>query len=257
MPEMFSQTDRYNDVPVILGTNRDEAKLFMAMDPKHTKRVLGIFPRLKDPEGYERSARYSSDAWKVRGVDDPARLLRATQGPTVFAYRFDWDEQRSVMGFDLSKALGAAHGMEIPFVFHNFSENMTGRPMYAKDKLAGRDALSTSMMSYWAQFAYTGDPARGRSGREALWKAWDNAGDGEKLMVFDTRDGGGIRMVSDELTMGDLKARLLADGSFTNQEDLCRTYVELFRMSLLWNPLEYETLGDGGCKAFPPEMFGR
>ena len=35
--------------------------------------------------------------------------------------------------------------------------NITGRSIYREDRKAGRDALSESMMSYWAAFAYTGD----------------------------------------------------------------------------------------------------
>ena len=258
MEVLFRDTGRYNDVPVILGTNRDEAKLFMGLDPKNVKRFLGIFPRLKDPEAYDRTARYSTDSWKIRGVDQPARILRDTQGPTVFAYRFDWDEERSVLGYDLSKALGAAHGMEIPFVFNNLDVNITGRPLYRKDKIAGRDALSKSMMSYWAQFAYTGDPGKGRDGQEVEWKPWDNStDDSDKFIVFDTQDDKGIRMVSDDLTLKDLKDRLLADTSFDNQEDYCRTYVQLFGLSPLWNQEEYENLGARGCKDFDPKQFAR
>ena len=258
MEVLFKDRRYYNDVPVILGTNRDEAKLFMAMNPENVKRFLGIFPRLKDPEAYDRSARYNTDSWKVRGVDNPARLLRKAQGPTVFAYRFDWDEERSVLGYDLSQALGAAHGLEIPFVFNNLDTDLTGRNIYRKDKIPGRDALSESMMSYWAEFAYTGDPGKGRDGRNVQWRPWDNSGpDSDKFIVFDTQEGGGIRMVSDDLTLADIKARLLADKSFSKQEDYCRTYVEVFRFSPLWDAEEYENLGADGCRDFTPETFLR
>ena len=255
---LFKDTGIYNDVPLMIGTNRDESKLFMSMDPKNVKRILGIFPRLKDPEAYDRDARYGTDSWRIHGVDTPARLLRDTQGPTVFAYRFDWDEERSILGYDLSKALGAAHGLEIPFVFNNLDADLTGRSIYRKDKTAGRDALSKSMMSYWAQFAYTGNPGKGRDGTEVEWKPWDNTSDdSDKFIVFDTQEDGGIRMVSDELTLQDLKDRLLADKSFDNQEDYCRTYVQLFGLSPLWNQEEYENLGEQGCKEFDPKKFPR
>ena len=41
-------------------------------------------------------------------------------------YRFDWDEEPTVMFYDLSIALGAAHGLEIAFVFghDDFLANM-------------------------------------------------------------------------------------------------------------------------------------
>jgi para-nitrobenzyl esterase len=256
---LFQNPDRYNPVPVILGTNRDEAKLFMAMDPRNVKRVFWFFPRLKNPEAYERRARYQSDAWKVRGVDHLARTLRKSGWPSVFAYRFDWDEERSFLGYDLSQAMGAAHGMEIPFVFNNFSgNNVLGTSLYRKDKIVGRDALSRSMMSYWAEFAYTGNPGRGRDGQEVEWKPWDNSSEqSEKFMVFDTPEDQGIRMVSEDITLEDIKARFLADESFETPEDYCRMYVELFRFSPLWDQAEYDGLGKEGCKEFDPVKFGR
>ena len=255
---LIQDTAQYNDVPVILGSNRDENKLFMYMDPKYQKRFLWIFPRLKDPDAYDRDARYSTDIWKVFGVDMPASILRKTQGPTVFAYRFDWDEERSIMGFDLSRVLGAAHGLEIAFVFNNFDASAGRRNIYRKDKIAGRDALAKSMMSYWAQFAYTGDPGSGRDGKEVLWKAWDNTSDdSDKFIVFDTQEDKGIRMVSDDMKLTDIKTRLLADTSYETQEDHCRTYAQLFKRTPLWNSAEYEELGKEGCRDFDPEMFSR
>jgi para-nitrobenzyl esterase len=181
--------------------------------------------------------------------------MRESHGPSVFAYRLDWDEEPSVMGYDLSVALGAAHGLDNAFVFHNFI-NMTGTNIYRKDKIEGRDSLSRSMMSYWAEFAYTGNPGRGRSGNEALWTPWDNTGkESDKFIIFDTPEDGGIRMTTGAITMEDIKARLLADTSFTDQEEYCRMYVELFRNNPMWNQAEYESLGKKGCSSYDPKTF--
>ena len=80
-----------------------------------------------------------------------------SQPGQVYAYRFDWDEEPSVMGYDLSVALGAAHGLEIAFVFGEFERGLGLKYLYPKSP--ARDALSSSMMSYWTEFAYSGDPA--------------------------------------------------------------------------------------------------
>jgi len=250
---VFAKAGAYNDVPVILGTNRDEEKLFMVRDPQNLKQFLWIFPRLKNPAAYERRARYITDSWKVNGVDHLATLLRKSQGPSVFAYRFDWDEEPSVMGYDLSAALGAAHGLDIYFIFHNFF-SITGTPLFQEDKVEGRNALSRSMMSYWAEFAYTGTPGRGRSGKEVLWKPWDNRKGEENLIVFDTTEDKGIRMVSETMTHQDIKKRFLADTSYASQEEYCRMYVELFRYNF-WDQEEYENLGKEGCRDYDPDKF--
>ena len=133
---------RYNATPVILGTNRDEVKLFQAFSEEVTERWFGIVPyRVRDPERYDRETAYGSDAWKVRGVDSLATPLRAAQGPTVFAYRFDWDAMRTVGTLDIARLLGAAHALEIPFVFGTL--DFLDRLAIVDDAhLPERDALS-------------------------------------------------------------------------------------------------------------------
>ena len=56
----------------------------------------------------------------------------------MFAYRFDWDEESSVMGYDLATALGAAHGLEIAFVFGEFEGGLGLSYLYPKTPRATR-----------------------------------------------------------------------------------------------------------------------
>ena len=111
---------RFNRVPVMLGSNRDEMKLFLSQDDKLVRRRFGVFYRIRDIEDYERRSRYHSDLWTVRAVAGPASAIADSGFADVFAYRFDWDELPEFFGVELSKLLGAAHGFEIPFVFGNF-----------------------------------------------------------------------------------------------------------------------------------------
>jgi para-nitrobenzyl esterase len=112
------------------------------------------------------------------------------------------------------------------------------------------------MSSYWAEFAYTGSPGRGRSGTEIEWQAWDNhIPVGDKFIVFDTQEDGGIRMSNNIITQQALKYRLLADTSFSSQKEHCGMYVRLFAGTDLWDDEEYEHLGKCGCKDYPPEVF--
>ena len=221
-PEQHFRAGRYNQVPVIAGTNRDENKLFMAFDPTYTRRWLRVLPSVRDPVRYDRDAEYQALAWKLNGADDPARWMRKVQGPSVFAYRFDWDELDSFLWVDWSRVLGAAHAIEIPFVFGNFEIPLL-RSLFAEDDLASRQQLSRAMMSYWAEFATTGAPGRGRGGELPLWKAWDeSAPDSERFLVFDSESGGGIRMSSDAITSTKLVERILGDPRFASAEELLR-----------------------------------
>jgi para-nitrobenzyl esterase len=201
---------RYHHVPVILGSNRDELKLFMFGNRELVRWWFGFLPRVRDPNRYEVTAEYASLGWKMNGVDTPAASMRAVQGPSVYAYRFDWDEEPSLLGSDFSKLLGAAHGLEIPFVFRNFRMNMFDR-MFTEKNRPGRERLADVMSSYWAQFAYSGSPGRGRAGELPEWKPWSPAEGGDKFIVFDTAEGGGLRMEQRPVTTQSLLAQLAAD----------------------------------------------
>src|SRR6185312_15011017 len=112
--EQFAKPDGWNRVPVIAGTNHDEFKLFMALDPQHVRRILGVIPRIRDESEYEATAEYMSRSWKANGVDRPADAMKRSGAADVYAYRFDWRDEPTVAGADLSKLIGAAHGLEIP-----------------------------------------------------------------------------------------------------------------------------------------------
>ncbi len=232
----------YNKVPMILGTNRDERRTYMMADPKWR----GVL--LTNPGDYVRYAKYGSMAWKQRAVDDVARAVTRSGHPDVFVYRFDWDEEDNFRGFDLSLAMGAGHTVEIPFVFGAGNGFLV--PLGNPDNRE-RKALSSSMMSYWTQFARTGNPQTGRDGREIPWTPWNNSPSANKMIIFDTASDGGIRMSSEEITEETLKQALLNDREFKDQAIHCDIYKALFRGKAAWSRDEYENLGREGCLKFP------
>jgi para-nitrobenzyl esterase len=221
-------TGDYARVPVILGSNRDEAKLSMFASQRHVSRFLGV-PRLRDAEAYEREASYRSRFWKASGVDEIAAAMRRVQGPSVFAYRFDWDEEPGVLGADLGRMLGAAHALEIPFVFGHWQLGPNTGLLFDDDNEAGRLALSDAMQSYWAEFAWTGSPGSGRQGELAPWPAWDpTRDDAGKYLVFDTEADGGIRMAHETESADALLAELAADAT-ADRDGRCAIFDELVR----------------------------
>ena len=82
----------------------------------------------------------------------------------------------------------------------------------------GRRRLSAAMISYWAQFAYSGDPGKGRDGSEVRWTAWDSTPGKDKLILFDAASDGGIRMSSEEVTEESIQNALRNDQGFQNQQ---------------------------------------
>ena len=209
---LFSDISKYNAVPIILGTNRDEVTLFHFTNSEYINMLFGVLPvGFKDREGYQKMIRHGSDLWKLRGVDSLASLMKEAQGEQVFAYRWDLDDLRDIGFIDLQSLLGASHAMEIPFVFGNLTNSI--RIYYKGSMTAETEAVSRSMMSYWAQFAYTGDPGKGRSGEEVAWTEWQNGEpDQQRLMIFDSALDGGNRMSSERITEEILKTRSLKYG---------------------------------------------
>jgi para-nitrobenzyl esterase len=248
----------YHPVPVLLGSNRDEQKLFSFIDPRQMRRWFGLIPRAKDPAAYQRDAAYRSRVWKVTGVDDLARRLAGAQPGRVFAYRFDWDEEPSVLGADLAELIGAAHGLEIPFVFGHWNLGNAGRILFDAENEPGREALSGQMMSYWAEFAATGDPGRGREGSLPRWSAWRD--DGEKYAVLDTPAGGGVRMAGESEGLEEIAAAILADPSFADDAARCRALARLDEWtSERAAAVSCARAGDGRCAeaaVVPPRAGG-
>jgi para-nitrobenzyl esterase len=245
--DILSDTENYNAVPVILGGTRDESKLWQIIaGDEYFDTFLGIPVGLKDEEIYERDNWYGTTWWKIEGVDRPATLMRAAQGENVFVYRFDADDLVSNGFIDLKKIMGATHGLDIPFVTGNFTKPTPA--LIPDGALPAMRTLSDRMMSYWAEFAWHGDPGRGRSGDLVEWTPWQNDGeDTPRILILDSDLDEGIRMSSFRLTTADVKRRLLKDTSFIDQQRLCEGYTRLFRGDDFVQA-EYDNLGVAGCR---------
>jgi len=155
-----------NDVPILIGTNRDEAALFVAADPRRRRLTEEELKERLVKRFGERARRIIATYRKTRPQDSPWDLyvgilsedrrlgcirlaeskLAAGQAP-VFMYLFTW--QSDYKGY----LFKAAHALEIPFVFDTTEEMpLTGeRP----DKSRLVDAVSGA----WIAFARYGDPS--------------------------------------------------------------------------------------------------
>jgi para-nitrobenzyl esterase len=237
----------YSRVPILLGTSRDEKKLIQALDPAFVRWRLGLFPYAPDPGHYDAAALHHARLCTASTVYVPAALLRTAQGPSVYAYRFDWDEEPRVPGlYDGPQLLGAAHGLVAPFVFGRFDLGPETRFIFGGGSRAGRELLASQIMSYWAEFAELGAPGRGRRGDLPEWTAWDpSAADAPKYLVLDTPAGGGLRMASETFTVEAAIAGLLADPRFPETRDRCAVLAE-------WSCVTREQYGAvEACRGYP------
>jgi para-nitrobenzyl esterase len=151
--------------PLVVGTTTDEMRLFVDTSgppPEHERlikrvaRYVGVESERAAAivDGYETALRTDDthEIWATLFSDVemqvPAAAVRdaqAAHGP-VYAYQFGWRAR--------NPALGACHGIDIPFTFGNFVDGW--------DEFVGADggahALSHTMRRAWADLARDGDP---------------------------------------------------------------------------------------------------
>jgi para-nitrobenzyl esterase len=167
-PLAVFQVGKEVDIPVMIGTNSEETRLFQALRAgpildaaQLALEVKILFPD-QDPQAVIQAYR-TSGSGSAENLT-PSHLLAAIQTnlnfhlpaleliqarcrihPRTFAYRFNWPSPA------LGGLLGACHGLEIGFIFGHYDVNFGGSGPRA-------DRLSRQMQQAWAAFARNGNP---------------------------------------------------------------------------------------------------
>lgn len=188
------------DHELLVGTTLDEWKLFSPVDVLLGER--GVVDRFRDllprvarraPDAHEAMRQYreavrsrggdtsASSVWSsfqsTRVFHRPATQMAEAQSRAAgraYSYLFTWQPPA------LSRALGACHAIELPFLFglRGVSRNRMARPFFGVAAAASR--LSSRMQRSWIAFAHHGDP-----GHERLpeWDVFDRTA--RATMLFD------------------------------------------------------------------------
>jgi para-nitrobenzyl esterase len=165
---------RQNDVPTITGLNADEGSASpgygkATADAYRTQveqrfgdrapKVLAAYPAATDDEAHRAAIESGRDAG-VAGLERMLPERARTAHTPAFAYYFEraipWPEHPE---------FGAFHTAEVPYVFGTL--DVLKRPWTDVDR-----TLSETMMSYWANFAATGNP---NGATVPQWPAFDPA----------------------------------------------------------------------------------
>lgn len=176
-------------IPVLTGTNRHEMRLFTALDP-------AIVPAERDGVSAIAGKRFGDRAedlligYESDGADSVARLFEAMSTDLIFrlpaidlldaqrahaaTYAYEFHYESSAFG----GTLGAAHAVEIPFVFDNLDAG--GASFFTGDVTDEMRALATAMADAWVEFARTGAPT---SGGLPPWPVYDE--DQRSTMILD------------------------------------------------------------------------
>lgn len=146
------------DVPMLIGTdfneftfdiNREmtweeaEASVMKRMGKERASAFIEAF-RKAYPNAAPKEMTYVDTGFRAGAVKQAA-VKSAQGGAPAYLYLFTWKPE--------SNALGASHGMELPFMFHNVSlqREMTG----ASEKAYKFEKLISNI---WISFIKTGDP---------------------------------------------------------------------------------------------------
>ena len=89
-----------------------------------------------------------------------------SQQPDVWYYRFDWSQEPAPW----NDIYGAAHALDLPFVFGNFGPSLFSNIMNSTANQPGRLDLSNAMMKSVGAFAQKGDPNDPVLG--VTWPTW-------------------------------------------------------------------------------------
>ncbi len=149
------------DIPLLIGTNHDEMRLFNAANPTPPdERVLRHFfgdeaDRALATYNASRPQASPADIWSAMQTDQVFRMpairlaeLQAKQGAPVWMYRFDWPSPA------FGGRLGAAHALELAFVWNNIAKAAM-RPLLGDEP---PQELARRMHEAWIAFARTGHP---------------------------------------------------------------------------------------------------
>ncbi|ETR77001.1 carboxylesterase [Afipia sp. P52-10] len=205
MPELPMQAIAHGAakaIDIIIGTNRDEVKLFDAALPRDPiddaaliKAVRAVLPRADEAAARDLIGVYRASR-RARGLPDGnLDLLDAINSDIRFRIpSLRWALNQRAAGGNARVylfthvsparrgAFGACHALEMAFVFGTL-----GAP--TQDKFAGTGAeverLSGEMMDAWLGFATQGEPATAATGP---WPHYDAAT--RPTMIFGTKQSG-------------------------------------------------------------------
>ncbi len=231
--EALSKREHVNNVPTIAGSTRDEVKIWLAFSEYFVKLdysaagSLFNLPKvvLKNEDAYEAFNYYRSNAWKIRGVNEPLNSLKKAGNSQLYSYRFDWDDRRQYIFGDFKQLFGAAHALEIPLLAGDTT--LVGGPpisnfMYPKS--VSKFYTTRNMMKFWSNFAKYGEP--GYSTNNVKWELYSNdENNNSSYIVLDRKKN--LKMSSDNLTFKKLSQDIFLDKRL-NETEKCVVLYQMF-----------------------------
>ena len=159
-PVAAFQGGRQHDVPIIFGSTLNEGSIYLIHEPEisdekyrkfvtsrfgdHNAQAFALFPARQPGE----AARAIDKMITVAANAEPARFVASSmKNKKSKAYLYQFTRLPDTA---MARKLGAHHGVDLAYVFGNMNHD--------KGYTQADKKLSETMMSYWVNFARTGDP---------------------------------------------------------------------------------------------------
>ena len=218
--EALSKPQYVNQVPVIAGSNRDEVKLwlgsakyFVGLEYSFLGEIFNIpSVKLKNKDAFEAFNYYRSNAWQIRGVDEPLTGLKETGINQLYAYRYDWDDHRRYLVADFKEIIGAAHATEIPLLAGN-NKLVGDYGFFIYPRGPSKKYTSKNMMQFWTNFAKTGSPGFSTNGIK--WEPYFH-NEKKSFIILDNKKN--LKMISAVPNYKNLVAELASDKRLNDLE---------------------------------------
>jgi para-nitrobenzyl esterase len=196
LPTILWGSGARQNIPLLIGSNADEGNAFLngltvspeeyeaqmrkifgdyadealALYPVESEEdIVPAFSRMLTEVGFASTARFAARSMSAPAALSAQAADSGAQPAPTYLYQFT--------RVPMDNAMGAFHGVEIPYVFGN-ADLFT---VLGQIEQADYD-LSETIMGYWTRFAATGDP-NGEGAPE--WPRYDQASD-EHLELGDT-----------------------------------------------------------------------
>jgi para-nitrobenzyl esterase len=166
IPSRVIQSGNYNKVPLMIGSNSEEASLSapsIVLPAMVTGLINSYVPpslkaeanQLYPPGATTAQARISyvnmlTDAQFTSVTRRTAQCVSLNQTDPVWRYFFTFKHTLPALA-----ALGSYHGMELFYVFNNWENATLGEGLFFKPQ---DDSVQKAMLQYWVNFANTGNP---------------------------------------------------------------------------------------------------
>ena len=255
----YTYDSQHNHVAFMAGATHDDAQPYVLADGRFADLTIdgaaGPEYRIKDRRTYRLASEYMSLLWNADGAQEPASALVRYQPEEVFAYQLAWHEVLPWPGPD-GEARGAIHSQDLALIFgwppatEMTKYNYRYVPPVTKQGIPSYLRLAQTMMSYWAEFAYTGRPGRGRNGELPEWRSWAPQPGAPKYMILDSDKEGGLRMSSEFVTKTDVLSKLEHDSRLPGIETKCQFLNTLYSHGTRYGGLtsaDLQSFASGAC----------